>query len=61
VIVEAFIPARTTELGADPLEALGLGANLELEGGRRGFLVEVVKIESSGITVRCEVPASTHP
>jgi hypothetical protein len=53
--VDVFIPAAATGLFGNPLIEFQPGAQLDLPGGRRGEVTRILRIEPSGVVVRCEV------
>ena len=53
--VDVFIPAATTGLFGNPLVEFHPGAPLDLPDGRRAKVTAILRIEPSGVVVRCEM------
>jgi hypothetical protein len=53
--VDVFIPAATTGLYGNPLIVFQPGAQLDLPDGRRAKVTGILRIEPSGVVVRCEM------
>jgi hypothetical protein len=53
--VDVFIPAATIGLFGNPLIVFQPGAPLDLPDGRRARVTGILRIESSGVVVSCEV------
>jgi hypothetical protein len=53
--VDVFIPAATTGLFGNPLIEFRPGTRLDLSDGRRAMVTGILRIEPSGVVVRCVV------
>jgi hypothetical protein len=52
--VDVFIPAAATGLFGNPLIEFQPGAQLDLPDGRRAKVTAFLRIEPSGVVVRCD-------